>query len=115
MVNQTGAVFAQAEKMEFKHEFSPPQLCELPKPKKYQPPIPPLGAAPSSTTEPGGKDPFTTEKLENFEGNIALDATLDSQSLHKEPPHITLGYIKGAMVALLNSFGSNRDQQEATH
>ena len=110
MVNQTGAVFAQAEKMEFKHEFSPPQLCELPKPKKYQPPIPPLGAAPSSTTEPGGKDPFTTEKPKHFEGNFALDATLDDQSLHKESHHIIIGFMKCKMVALINSSGSNGDQ-----
>ena len=72
---QIEAVFMRAEKVEFEYEFSPPQLCELPKPMIYPPPIPPLAAAMSSTREPDREDHSTTEKTKHFEGNPVLDAT----------------------------------------
>mmetsp|Transcript_15899 Transcript_15899/g.28840 ORF Transcript_15899/g.28840 Transcript_15899/m.28840 type:complete len:112 (+) Transcript_15899:399-734(+) len=110
MVNQIGVVFLQAEKIEFEYEFAPTYLCELPEPNKYVPPMPLLAAATRSMTEPSGSDPFATEKPRNFEGNLELDATPDDHPSHKQPPHIALGYKKGEMVALLNSFGSNGDR-----
>ena len=75
MVNQTGAVFAQAEKMEF----------------KYPPLIPPLAEATSSTREPDGEDPPTTEKTKHFEGNPELDATRTANLFIKNGLILPLG------------------------
>ena len=56
-------------------------------------------------------DLFATEKPKYLEGNLKLDTTPGGHLLYKQPPCIALGYNKGEMLVLLNSFKSNRDRR----